>query len=99
MTNSKLAVIERFVNRSSKKITPCGFQLTFENRNTINVQFGFGNECDNYDESFSESSNAEISIFNEAGEWYQFVNGNITIGNLTTDEIVKWIVFAKTNKF
>ena len=57
-----------------------GFQLTFDNGNTISVQFGYGNYCENRTnrkaislnsshDGNTESSNAEIGIWYKNEEW------------------------------
>jgi hypothetical protein len=98
---SKFSILERLKNRDSKKVVPCGFTMTFENKNTIIIQFGYGNECENFEESASSSYDAEIFICNENGEWYEFTGSSskYSLGCLTTDEVYEWIVFAKTKKF
>jgi hypothetical protein len=64
--------INMFTNISGK-----GFQLTFNNGNTISVQFGAGNYCEHYNEFpdtkpvniFSyrkESKDAEIAVWNKS---------------------------------
>jgi hypothetical protein len=54
-----------------------GFHLTFKNGNTISVQFGAGNYCDNYNDDIIESMNktscesetAEVATWTAGGEW------------------------------
>ncbi len=70
-----------------------GFSMTFENGNTISIQFGFGNYCDNRNESNSESKDAEVAIWNNEGKWYQF-EGNQVKGCCTPDEVAKWVNLA-----
>ena len=78
-----------------------GFQLTFENGWTISVQWGTGNYCERRDlhsgldddlkQVSVESGTAEIAIWNQAGTWYTFDDGQEVRGWLTTDEVAKWI--------
>ena len=77
-----------------------GFQLTFENGWTVSVQFGYGNYYDNghhpeglalHSKRIIKSSDAEIAIWDEKGEWYQFDNGDIIKGWCSADEVAEWI--------
>lgn len=74
---------------------PSGFQITFENGNTISVQFGFGNYCENRDESKSECATAEIAIWNKDGKWYDFGSDTVK-GWCTPDEVGQFIQLAMT---
>lgn len=82
-------------NGDFNKDVPSGFQITFENGNTISVQFGYGNYCDNRDESKSESTTAEIAIWNKDGEWYDFGSDTVK-GWCTPDEVGEFIQLAMT---
>lgn len=74
-----------------------GFQMTFENGNTISVQFGFGNYCENRNESKSTSKSSEIAIWNEhTGKWFDF-GGDTVKGWCNADEVAKWVNFAANN--
>ena len=83
-----------------------GFQLTFENGWTISVQFGYGNYCDNnrhpdgWDfskkQEVTQSSDAEIAIWDANGEWYNFGSGTVK-GYCSAIEVAEWI--AKVSKF
>jgi len=86
-----------------------GFQLTFENKLTISVQFGKGNYCSNkFDESEHnkrcrsyESVTAEIAIWDANNKDFYFEGneakgGNLCKGWLNSDEVAKWI--AKVQK-
>lgn len=75
-----------------------GFQMTFDNGNTISVQFGCGNYCVNKHISRDNSTDAEIAIWNIEGVWYNFVGDNVA-GYCNMDEVAKWIFFASTNTF
>lgn len=75
-----------------------GFQMTFENGNTISVQFGFGNYCDNKYTSKPECKDAEIAIWNKSGKWLQ-IDGDEVKGYCTADEIADYIQLAKIKYF
>lgn len=80
-----------------------GFQMTFENGNTISVMFGTGNYCDNKNgindqTEGTKSGTAEIAIWNKEGVWYNFGNDEV-IGYASTDETAKWVQFASQNTF
>ena len=49
-----------------------GIKMSFKNGNTISIQFGFGNYCENRFLSMEESRDAEIAIWNKDDKWYQF---------------------------
>lgn len=78
-----------------------GFSLTFENGFTISVQFGYGNYCDNghHPDGFefskkqdvTQSSNAEIAIWDADGEWYVFLNGDTVMGYCSANDVAEWI--------
>ena len=82
-----------------------GFHITFSNKVTVSVQFGPGNYCENYDESFNnqrvggtKSSDAEIGIWKEGGEWitkeYPEFDADV-VGNITPDTLLKVLNWAK----
>ena len=83
-----------------------GFQLTFENGWTISVQFGYGNYCDNYrhpdgwdfskKQEVTQSSDAEIAIWDANGEWYNFGSDTVK-GYCSANEVAEWI--EKVKKF
>jgi len=83
-----------------------GFQMTFENGWTISVQFGWMNYCDNQNHpdgyQFSEkndiveSSDAEIAIWDNNGQWYNF-NYDTVKGYCSANEVAEWI--SKVSKF
>lgn len=85
--------------REALKEVPAGFQMTFENGNTISVQFGFGNYCENRHESKMKCPNAEIAIWNAAGNWYEFDNSDTVKGYCRADEVAKWVTFAAKKTF
>ena len=80
-----------------------GFQMTFENGWTISVQFGYGNYCDNHHhpegwnfskkQEVTESSDAEIAIWDADGEWYNFGSDTVK-GYCSADEVATWIKFT-----
>lgn len=77
-----------------------GFQMTFENGWTISVHFGYGNYCENnrhpdgWDFSTKEelvkSGDAEIAIWDNTGEWYNFGTDTVK-GWCTPNEVADWI--------
>ena len=83
-----------------------GFSMTFQNGWTISVQFGYGNYCSNshHPEGYFFSKNlevvecpdAEIAIWDENGEWYNFGSDTVK-GYCTVDEVAEWI--TKTSMF
>ena len=89
--------------KSSQEIgveVPAGITMTFKNGNTISIQFGYGNYCDNYFESKSSSDTAEIAIWNKDKIWYKFPDSLDTVkGYLNSDEVAKWITFAANYNF
>jgi len=82
---------------NTNKTVYSGFQLTFSNGNTISVQFGFGNYCNNSRESKDNSLNAEIAIWSAAGKWYNFDFDTVK-GYCEADEVAKWVNFAANNE-
>ena len=83
-----------------KSNVPCGFQMKFENGNTISIQFGFGNYCSKYDESKSSAKSVEVAIWNKEKEFYKFLGDNETIkGYCNAYEVADFIGLAKTINF
>lgn len=80
------------------ELIPSGFQMIFDNGNTISVQFGCGNYCNNRAESQKSCKNAEIAIWNSAGDWHDFGSDTVK-GYCNADEVAKWINFAATTTF
>lgn len=73
-----------------------GFQLTFANGLTISIQFGGGNSCSNRqtgltNPNINECPNAEVAIWNESDQWFEFVDGRIVNGWVSADDVAKWI--------
>ena len=79
-------------------LIPSGFQMTFENGNTISVQFGMGNYCNNKYQSKENCENAEIAIWNADGNWFDFGNDQVK-GHCTPNEVAYYINLAATTKF
>jgi hypothetical protein len=77
---------------------PAGVQMTFANGNTISIQFGYGNYCENRHRSKSECRDAEIAIWNDNDEWYNFGSDTVK-GWCNMDEVAYWIHFAANNTF
>jgi len=85
---------------------PSGFTMTFENGNTISVQFGDFNYGSNRDIGSKEyAATAEVAIWNKHGQWWEFRTGekpeedtepNFVKGWCDADEVAKWINFAAT---
>ena len=90
--------------QDTKTKVPAGFTMVFSNGNTISIQFGWGNYSTNRDESVSETTTAEVAIWNDKGNWYEFPDTPDSIkdsvkGYCTTDEVAQWIHFAANNVF
>lgn len=78
-----------------------GFQITFENGNTISVQFGRGNYCSNYNvlnTADAECENAEVAIWNDAGVWYTFDDTSRVKWHCTPDIVAGLIQKAKNGE-
>jgi hypothetical protein len=81
-----------------------GFHMTFENGNTISVQFGAGNYCGNHDEEFPSDipkkttcEDAEIAIWDKNGKWLtkEYLDkGDDVLGWLTADEVLKAMIWT-----
>lgn len=84
-----------------------GVQFTFANGLTISIQWGKGNYCENRVSDFRspftspreilQSIDAEIAIWNQNDEWYQFDN-EIVKGWVSTDEVAQWIIKVQSAK-
>ena len=74
-----------------------GFQMTFENGNTISVMFGEGNYCSKstFKDGATKSNSAEIAIWNKEGNWFDF-GDNTVKGWCTPDEVATFIQLAST---
>ena len=83
-----------------------GFAMTFNNGLTISVQWGAGNYCDRRDfhSSFdadlkvpkTQSPDAEIAIWDEAGTWFNFGYDTVR-GFCSTDEVGMWIAAIRVS--
>lgn len=73
-----------------------GIQMTFENGNTISIQFGFGNYSSNRDKSDNQTQTAEIAIWDADNNWYKF-GSDMVRGWCDADEVSEWIHFASNN--
>lgn len=79
-----------------------GFQMKFANGNTVSVQFGAGNYCENRDKPFGSDSDAlskdaEVAAWDSDGTWYSFDYDTVR-GWLTADEVANFISFvSKSN--
>ncbi len=77
-----------------------GFQMTFPNELTISVQIGNMNYCARkskltaYDAEMQmdivKSTSAEIAIWNEKGDWFEFGNDTVK-GWVPVAEVAAWI--------
>jgi hypothetical protein len=77
-----------------------GFQMTFPNELTISVQIGNMNYCARksmstvYDAEMQmeivKSPDAEIAIWNEKGDWFEFGNDTVK-GWVPVAEVATWI--------
>jgi hypothetical protein len=85
-----------------------GVQFTFANGLSISIQWGGGNYCDNrnltpnFDEqklsrTIVECPNAEIAIWDENNNWYNFGSDTVK-GWVTTDEVAQWMTKVQTAK-
>ena len=93
-----LAINNKFKSMDDMKTeVAAGFQMTFENGNTISVQFGFGNYCENRHESKMKCPNAEVAIWDISGKCYDFGCDTVK-GYCNADELAKWINFAATTE-
>lgn len=75
-----------------------GFAMTFENGNTISVQFGEYNYCSNKFQQFEgKGKDAEIAIWNSSDVWFDF-GGDQVKGWVSADEVADWISKAKNGQ-
>lgn len=87
-----------------------GFQMKFGNGNTVSVQFGYGNYCENRDK-FPEagrmrdwqgdpeevsSSTAEIAAWSADGTWYEFGYDQVE-GYVSADRVASFIEFVQSS--
>lgn len=95
--NFMFTIINDFIKRDGRAK---GFQMTFENGNTISVMFGEGNYCPESSFANGKTTNnlAEIAIWNKSGEWYDFESDQVK-GYCSPDEVAKFIDFASKTTF
>ena len=85
-----------------------GFQLTFANGYTVSVQFGYGNYCDNKDDSSvmgCHKHGAVVSKTAEVAYWHPNINdgglielpetGDTVAGYLDTEQVFAFIQEVK----
>ena len=79
-----------------------GFSMTFANGNTVSVQFGFGNYCENREKlSMVEahegldvlSKNAEVAAWDSSNNWYDFGDDTVR-GWLSPDNVSSFVKFV-----
>jgi hypothetical protein len=82
-----------------------GFRMSFSNGLTISVQIGTVNYCENRrffpDDKFdterpNECKNAEIAIWDEANQSYNFEPSSQEKGWVSIDEVAQWIFAVQT---
>ena len=87
-----------------------GFSITFENGNTVSVQWGPGNYCEPdhpegrnapFDAPMQtrvwKARNAEIAAWNKDGAWHQFAHDSVD-GWVSPDDIAEFIHFVANNE-
>ena len=79
-----------------------GFHITFANGNTVSVQWGPGNYCENYNKNFSEqtpsSATAEIAGWSAEGRWYEFPDGQEVQGHQTPEQVLAFMSLLANEK-
>lgn len=78
-----------------------GFKLTFDNGNTVSVQFSPDNYCTQSESkgngySKSQCPDAEIAAWDKNNNWYRF-GGDEVMGWVTPDYIASFIAFVSTS--
>lgn len=81
--------------RAYKDEAYIGFQMTFENGNTISVMFGRGSMSSNRDVMNEQSPDAEVAIWNKDGKFFQ----GGTYSYCKSDEVAKYIHIAQLIEF
>ena len=88
-----------------------GFSITFENGNTVSVQWGSGNYCDpvhpdgrgagydapTKDEGAWKSTTAEVAAWNSDGEWHN-CGGDQVKGWMTPAQVLEFVNFVANNE-
>lgn len=91
-----------FFNKENGKIeeSPSGIHMTFDNGNTISIQWGMGNYSSTrtVKKPTSKCTSAEVAIWDENDEWARIdeIEG-IVKGWVDPDEIAKLIFLTSTN--
>lgn len=72
-----------------------GFHITFENGNTVSVQFGYGNYCSNYNnrdlldqKNGAESHDAECAAWGSDGAWNKLGEYDDVIGQQSPADVL-----------
>ena len=78
-----------------------GFQITFENGNTVSIQWGPGNYCKLAEQRASESGEfahtVEAAAWDRNNNWHN-CGGDQVKGWLTPDEALEFITFVANNE-
>jgi len=83
------------INKCERHI---GFSMTFENGNTISVQFGEIAMSSNRNKMQNKSKDAEVCIWNKYDKILK-LEGREVKGYCSADEVANYILIAKTLKF
>jgi hypothetical protein len=67
-----------------------GFAMTFNNGWTISVQWHEGAYCEGKYSADKTSANAEIAIWNQSGNWFDFGDNQVK-GYCTAEEVLEWM--------
>jgi len=79
-----------------------GFSMVFDNGNTVSVQFGFGNYCENRDKLEllnapatldALSKDAEVAAWDSKNNWYDFGDDTVR-GWLSANKVSSFISFV-----
>ncbi len=77
-----------------------GIKMTFENGNTISIQFGCGNYSSNRYESKQQTQTAEVAMWDKNENWHNFEGSDGMVkGWCSVDEIADLIQYCKTTNF
>ena len=78
-----------------------GFHITFSNGWSISVQWSRGNYCSNMrpvrdlqEPEPTECTDAEIAIWDNNGDWYEFEHDQV-LGHVLPDDVAAWIAFTQ----
>ena len=91
-----------FFNKENEKMeeSPSGIRMTFDNGNTISIQWGLGNYSSARFKGVptSKCTSAEVAIWDKNGTWATIdENGDFVKGWVGPDEIAKLIHLTSTN--